>query len=186
MVNGAALILIPEALLRRGFALTVHLDDALGAEFHIRMDEYPQAVRLVLQDIVGAAADNDARPFFRQLGDDVILDLPQIVRVVLAVSPVRKRRGQIAAGRIFARVFDVIFAETALFRDFLEQFTVIAGDAQLLRHFFADRAAAAAEFTADGDDSVFHRVLSPSTGKINCTFIVMPLPALLLTAVSHR
>lgn len=47
VINGAALILVLETLLRGDFTLSVYLDDALGREFHVRMDEHPQAIRFV-------------------------------------------------------------------------------------------------------------------------------------------
>ena len=53
-------------------------------ESHIRMDEYPQAVRLILQDIIRAAAHDHAGAFFRQPGDELVLDLPEIIRIAVA------------------------------------------------------------------------------------------------------
>ena len=56
--------------------LTVDLHDALGAERQIRMDKDLQAVGLVLQDVIGAAADDDAGPLFGKLADDAALNFP--------------------------------------------------------------------------------------------------------------
>ena len=63
VASGAALVLIPQMLLRGLFPLTVDLHDALGAECHICMDKDLQAVRCVLQNVIRAAAHNDAGPF---------------------------------------------------------------------------------------------------------------------------
>lgn len=48
MIGGAALVLIPQTLLRGLLPLAVDLHDALGTEFQIRMDKDLQAVRRVL------------------------------------------------------------------------------------------------------------------------------------------
>ena len=79
IISSPALVLVPKPLLRRLLPLTVNLHDALGALFHIRMDKSGQAVRLLPQDIVGAAADDNARSFLRQLQDDLPLEQPQLV-----------------------------------------------------------------------------------------------------------
>ena len=44
--------------------------------------------------------------------------------------------------------------------DLLHKLLVIEGDPQLLSHQTAHGAAAAAEFTADGDDLLFHKITS--------------------------
>ena len=64
VVGGAALVLVTQALLRGMLTFSVHLDDTLGTEFHIRMDKDLQTVRLVLQNVVGTAPDDDAGALF--------------------------------------------------------------------------------------------------------------------------
>ena len=63
VASGAALVLIPQTLLRGLLPLAVDLHDALGTECHICMDKDLQAVRCVLQNVIRAAAHNDAGPF---------------------------------------------------------------------------------------------------------------------------
>ena len=156
MVGRPALILILDPLLRRFGPLAVFPHDALSAEFYVRMDENPQAVRLIPQDIIGAPAHNDTGAFFCQLSDDPVLDLPQIIRIVHGAAPVGEGVRQQPARGVLPRFFDVFLLKPALFCDFLEQFVVVAGNPQLGRHTFSDGAAAAPELTADGDHSVFH------------------------------
>ena len=55
-----------------------------------RMDKDLQAVRLVLQNEIGAAADDDAGAFFGELRDDLVLVIPQNIFVGGAEHPVGK------------------------------------------------------------------------------------------------
>lgn len=73
VIGGSAFILIPQALLRGPLPLAIHFDDAFRTELHIHVDKDFQTVRLVLQNVVGTAANNDARVFFRKSGNDLIL-----------------------------------------------------------------------------------------------------------------
>ena len=66
VIGRAALVLVAQALLGRLLALAVDLDDALGAERHIRVDKDLEALGLVLQNVVRAAADDDTGALFRQ------------------------------------------------------------------------------------------------------------------------
>ena len=77
MIRRTAFVLVAQALIRGLLPFTTHLDDAFGTEFHIRMDKDLQTVRLVLQNVVGTAPDDDARFFFRKLRNDLILVFPQ-------------------------------------------------------------------------------------------------------------
>ena len=49
-----------------------------------------------------------------------------------------------AAGRIFARVQDIVFIESTFGGYFLNELVVVTGNAQGFCHFFADGAASAA------------------------------------------
>ena len=108
VIRRAAFILIPQALLRGLLPLTVDLHDALGAERHVRMDKDLQAGRRVLQNVVGTAANNDARAFFRESGDRIALMLPQNILVGGAECPVGKGCREKSAGSIFSGFFDII------------------------------------------------------------------------------
>ena len=76
VIGRAALVLVAQALLGRLLALAVDLDDALGAERHIRVDKDLEALGLVLQNVVRTAADDDAGPLFGKLADDAALNFP--------------------------------------------------------------------------------------------------------------
>ena len=67
IIDLALLVLLGETLLRCLLRLAVALDDAAGAAGHVRTDEHMQAVLPVAQDIVRAAADDDALALFRSL-----------------------------------------------------------------------------------------------------------------------
>ena len=61
-----------------------------------------------------------------------------------------------AAGGILSGLLDVVFVKAAFGSQFLDQFGVVAPDAQMLCHQFADGSAAAAKLAADSDDAFFH------------------------------
>lgn len=156
VVGRAALILVAQTLFGRGFALAVHLDDALGAEFHVGMDKDFKTVGGIAQDVVGAAANDDARFFLGKIGDDLVLDFPQIILVGGAESAVPERRGQTTAGCVLTGILDVVFVESAPCGNLANELVVVAGNTQFFCGLFADCSATAAKFPADGDDSVFH------------------------------
>ncbi len=91
MVRCAALVLVAQALLGRLLALAVDLDDALGTERHIRMDKDLEALGLVLQNVVRAAADDDTGALFGKLADDAALNFPEDILVRRAERAVRER-----------------------------------------------------------------------------------------------
>ena len=70
IIDLALLILLCEPFFRRFITRAVAFNDPFCAAFHIRMDKDLQAVSLILEDIVGAAAHDDAGTLFRQ-GDPV-------------------------------------------------------------------------------------------------------------------
>ena len=88
--------------------------------------------------------------------------LPQNSFVGGAEHPIGKRRRKKTAGDIFAGFFHIARRKAGFLRHFLNNLRIIARNAQLFRDLFADGASAAAEFAADGDDSVFHTRFTPS------------------------
>ena len=163
VIGRAALVLIPQTFLRGLLSFTVDLHDAVGAERQIRVDKDLQAVRRVLQNIVGTAANDDARAFCGKVCDDLVLPLPQDILVGGAEGSIGKRRSEEPTGGIFSCFFDIVRREAGLLRHFLNDLCVIARNTQFFRHLFADGASAAAKLTADGNDSVFHAFCTPST-----------------------
>lgn len=115
------------------------------------MDEDLQAVGLIL---VRTAAHDDAGLLFGKLCDDPALHFPEDILIRGAKGAVGECRGQKASGRVLARFLDIVLGKAALLRELFDELGIIAGDAELIGDLFADGAAAAAEFAADGDDTV--------------------------------
>ena len=69
-------VLFLQALFHGLAGLAVALAHAGGAVLHVGMDEDVQAVRLVLQDEIRAAADDDTGALFGKLADDAALNFP--------------------------------------------------------------------------------------------------------------
>lgn len=98
VIGRAPFILFADSLLGRLLALTVHIDNPFRTESHIRMNEYPKAVGLILEDVIRTATYDDARLLFCQFGDNSVLDAPEIIRVVGTSALMRKDIGQKAPG----------------------------------------------------------------------------------------
>lgn len=156
VVSRTALVLFLQTGFGRFLPLPIDPHDAVSTELHVRMDKDLQAVGAVLQDEVGAAPHNDAGLFFRQLSDEPVLQLPEQVLVGGAKAAVGEGRGKEAAGGVLSGFLDVVFVKAAFGSQFLDQFSVVALDAQMLCRQLADGSAAAAKFPADGDDALFH------------------------------
>ena len=107
------------------------LDDALGAEFHVGMDKDFETVGGVAQDVVGAAANDDAGFFLGKIGDDLVLDFPQIILIGGAESTIPEGGGQTTVGRILTGILDVVFVESALGSNLSNELVVVAGNPQL-------------------------------------------------------
>ena len=67
-----------------------------------------------------------------------------------------KAEAREAAGSVFSGLLDVAFVKAAFGSQFLDQFGVVALDAEMVGHQLADGSAAAAKFAADGNDALFH------------------------------
>ena len=156
VISSAALILLLQTGFGRFLPFPIDPHDAVSPELHVRVDKDLQAVGAVLQDKIGAASYDDAGLFFCQLPDDPILQLPEQVLVGGAKTAVGEGRGKEAAGSVLSGILDVAFVKAAFGSQFLDQFSVVAPDAQMLGHQFADGPAAAAKLAADGDDAFFH------------------------------
>ena len=159
VVDLALLVLFGKALFRRFVALAVLLDDALGAAFHIRVDEDVQAVLALAQDIVRAAADDDAVPLLCQLLDELHLLDVQPVEHGQRVRRLRggrdgKQQAASCAG-VLAVLLDKARGEAAAPRNLVDQLMIVKGVAEAFGDQPADGTSAAAELTADGDNR-FH------------------------------
>ena len=117
----------------------------------------------VLQDVVGVAAHDDTGAFVGDLEDHAALDIPQKIIGGKAVHDTGDALGgegigkEAAAGGMLAVFLHKIGGEAGFDGDLLDQLLIIEGDAQLFGNQTADGTSAAAEFTADGDDLLFHK-----------------------------
>ena len=152
VVGGAALVLLLQAGFGRFLPFPIDPHDAVSPELQVRVDKDLQTVGAVLQDKIGAASHNDAGLFFCQFPDDPVLQLPKQVLVGGAEAAVGEGRSKEAAGGVLSGLLDVAFVKAAFSSQFLDQFSVVAPDAQMLCHQFADGSAATAKLAADGDD----------------------------------
>ena len=84
------------------------------------------------------------------------MQLPEQILVGGTEAAVGESRGKEAAGGILSGLLDVFLVKAAFGSEFLDQCSVVAPDAQMLCHQFADGSAAAAKLAADGDDAFFH------------------------------
>ena len=168
VVDTALVVLVSQTLLGALLGLAVFFHNALGAVLHIGMDKHVQAVFAILQNVVGAAADDDARTLIRQSADHIGLADKQLVSHGHGVHHGQGIGGngdieQETVGHrcIFACFFDEVCVEAAFFRHLIDQFLVIIRNVQALCNFFADGAAAAAECAADGDHFLRHGIRPP-------------------------
>ena len=138
VVSGAAFVLLLQSGFGRFLPLPVDPHDAVCPEFHVGVDKDFQAVGAVLQDKIGAASHDDAGVLFRQLPDNPVLQLPEKVLVGGAKAAVSEGRGEEAAGGILSGLLDVVFVKAAFGSQLLDQFGIVALDAEMLGHQLAD------------------------------------------------
>ena len=131
---------------------------------HVGVDENVQAVRLILQDEVRAAANDDARALAGKITDDVRLADVEFIRHGHGIDQTHRVRGdgnikQEAAGNrgVFTDLLDELMREAAFLGDLIDQFLVIIGDAEPLGHRLTDASSAATKLAADGDDLICHK-----------------------------
>lgn len=103
------LVLVVEPLGGRFLPLAVHRHDTLGPLLIGGMDKYRQAVCHIPQNVVGTAAHDDTGLLLGQVGDDLLLGQPHLVRGGLSV-PLPARHGivkQPVGGCVLAVFLDV-------------------------------------------------------------------------------
>lgn len=142
--------------------LTVYIHDTIGPKFHVGVNKHTQTICLPPKYIICAASNNDTGTFFSQFGYNAELNLPKKICVVWTGRVVGEGGCKKSPGGVLSGFFDVIFIEPAFFCNFLQKFTVVAGDSQFLCYPLSDGSSSAAELPADGDDPVFHVQLPPS------------------------
>jgi len=98
-------------------------------------------VRIVAQDIIGAAADDDARLARRDRADDLRLCLKDLHRKRLLVrndAAARHERIQKAARTLLLMRLDKALGKAARFCGLIDELRIIALDAQRLRQLAAE------------------------------------------------
>ena len=123
------------------------------------MDKDLQAVLPLPENIVRAAAHDDAGPLVRQVQNDLALDDPQKVvgrQAVHGVAAAHARKGigeQVFPGRsVLPLLLHKFLVKASGHGHLFDQLLVVVGHAQQLGHPLAHGAAAASELPADGDD----------------------------------
>ena len=138
----------------------------------VGVDEQLEGMQVV-QHGVGAAAHDDAVPVFGQPPHHLVLHHEQLAHVVVHHGHVGKGVGkgetEIVQQSLVQGVFHVVLIHGAFFRHFGDDLPVVVGHAQLVGQAFAHLPAAAAEFTAQGDDP--HK--SPSLPGLSVQLILL-------------
>ena len=164
VVDTAALIFLVQTGLGALVGFTVLLHNPLGTEGGIGVGIDMEGIFPVLQDVVGVPANNDTGTLIGQLQDDTALDVPQEVGGGQAIHDAGDALGgkgigeQTLGGGVLAVLFDELGGEAGFQGDLIHQFLVVEGDTQFLSDLSTNGTATAAEFTADGNDFLFHKM----------------------------
>lgn len=151
-----------------GFSLfeVVLFHDGLEAHRVGRVDEDVEACLSVAQDVVGAAADEDARAAGGETAHGLALEEDDAVREVVVADGAELLGAdvQVTAADLLGvfRFVEEVFGEARFLDDVIDEVAVVAGDAVVRGDFLRERGTAAAVFAADGDDDflfcVFHAI----------------------------
>ena len=164
------------------FVDPVLVHDPLAALFGIGCNEYAEQLFLLPEDVICAASDDDAAAGGGKLADDVRLGEVSLVRHVAVVGEGHAHGGVGAGGNgeqeapaaVFLLLGDEIRGQAAFLGRHLDDLFIIEGDTELGGEKLADLSAAAAEFTADGDDKIAH-VDTSRIRQVWWTAVVLPL-----------
>ena len=156
------LILLAEALLHTFTVEAVIVHRTIHLVLQGSVDKYMEGIVPILQDVVGAAADDDALLLLRDILNDIALYHIQLIlqrkhvtsEHLSGIGHVAGDVEQKAAGNVLALLLDKLLRQTTLLRNAIDQFLVIKCIAEFLRKLAADGTSAAAALTADGDDSL--------------------------------
>ena len=161
-------VLLLKALFHGLLRLAVALTHTRSAVLQIGVNEDMQAVGPVLQNVVGAAAHDHARPLVGKVADNIRLADIELVRDGHCIDQAHGmgRNGDVEQeaardGGVLADLLDEFVGEATLLCNGIHKLLIVVGDAEPLGHGLSDGASATAEHTADGDDFVGH-VITPS------------------------
>ena len=162
VVDLAALILFMQTGLGALLGFAVKTNDAVSTVVHIRIDKCMQAIITILQNVISVSAYNDTGAFICQLQNHTALNAPQEIGGRQTVHNTGNTLGskhigkKALAGGMLTVFFDKLGSETGFQCNLVNQFFIIEGDTQLFSQLSADGTAAAAEFTAYGNNLLFH------------------------------
>ena len=119
------------------------------------MDKYPQAVVVFFQDVVSVPPDDDAAFLVGKLPDGFHLGLPQLFAQGAAVEIEQALGKAELSGHSFIPLPDLFRGQVgAGLGGSQNDVPVVIGDAQFPCQPAAQIAAAGAEFSADGNDTL--------------------------------
>ena len=140
----------------------VEVAHAAHAVVHVGGDEDVDAARLVAQDVVGAAADEDTRMVVGRLTDGFALYAEErlvadlvVVEVALAQEGEEAAEDRAEKALALVALFEDFGAEPALFGGYGEYLLVVVGNFEIVGQQVPDGAPAAAELAAYVDDERF-------------------------------
>jgi hypothetical protein len=124
------------------------------------VDEDAQHVLAVAQDIVAAAAHDDAGAFVGQLLDDAALQDEDLVAQRKVIAH-RIQAVQQAVGVPLLAGGHGLLGQSGILGGHRDQFLVVELDAQCACHVLGDVASAGAVLTAQSDDRLCHNMFLP-------------------------
>ena len=119
------------------------------------MDEDPQAVIVLFEDVVGVPAHDDAALLVGKLPDGLYLGVPQLLAQGAAVEIEQALGKAELHGHLLVPLANLLRSQVgAGLGGAQNDVPVVEGDAQLPGQPAAQLPAAGAEFSADGDDTL--------------------------------
>ena len=170
VVRSADFIGLADQLQRVVLAEVVLILSPFHPFFQIGADKDVENIVSIAKHIIGAAADEDAGPFFRKAADGRKLSVgngfvdglhQRRIPGVPAVTVLITGHAPPDAVRAFIVFFHKGLIEMKLFSAFIENGFIVTGDSEMIRDPMSDIGAAAAKLTADGNHfHIFHHSTS--------------------------
>ncbi|OPZ76050.1 MAG: hypothetical protein BWY77_01989 [bacterium ADurb.Bin431] len=169
VIGGALFVGFRNELFRLARRQAVAFGDAPDPFRQIGADEDMEGAGVVLQNVIGAATDEEGGLFACDLADDLGLDPEEafIVEVEIGVillrgnAPRTQQSPEEAEPLLLIHLFEELLLETALLRGDADELLVVKGDPEPLGQSAPDLMAAAAKLPPDSDDIVFLHENSP-------------------------
>jgi len=180
VVYTAALVFFLKSGLGALLGFTVQANNAFCSVGCISKNIDMQSVFPILQNIVRVPSDNNAGALLSQLKDNIALNIPEEIRGRKAIHNTGdtlggKSIGEEAASRgMLTMLLNKLRGKTGFNSNLIHELLVVEGDSQFLCDHFTDGTAAAAKFTADRDNLLFHNNASLSSVVVTgfCIIIV--------------